>query len=402
MKKLYGVSIDHHSAELRLREALSFTEGETREALCRLKAEKGVEEAVLLSTCNRTELYLYGEAGCDPVSLLCAGRSLDVDFCGDLFVRYEGEEVAHHLMEVACGLRSRILCEDQIIAQVKKAAQIAREEKASGPVLETLFRLAVTAAKKAKTEVRVRAVPPSSASEAVALLHSICGELSGKRALVIGNGEMGRLCAGLLRDAGCDVTVTLRTYRHGETVVPYGCHTVDYKDRAGEIGRSDIVVSATTSPHFTVTKAMVEGLSRIPEIFVDLAVPRDIEPGIEAIPGIHCLNIDDISSTEDDELLDSLQKIGVVIERYRKQFSQWFEIHSSAGKIQSVKDRLTEKVQNALLYKEEISLDEDPLSLIRLAVEKTVDSLVFAAKEEFSGDFICLLDEALKKQEDKQ
>ena len=110
-----------------------------------------------------------------------------------------------------------------------------------------------------------------------------------------------RLCAGLLRDAGCAVTVTLRTYRHGETVVPFGCRTVDYKERAEEMGRSDFVVSATTSPHFTVTKAMVEGLARVPAVFVDLAVPRDIEPEVEAIPGVSCYNIDDIGSDGDDE-----------------------------------------------------------------------------------------------------
>lgn len=402
MKKLQAVSLDHHSAELGLREVLTFTENGVREKLCRLKAEKGMEEAVLLSTCNRTELYLYGEESCDLAALLCAGRQVDPDFYSDLFCRYEGEAAVHHLMEVACGLRSQILCEDQIITQVKKAAQIAREEKTAGPVLETLFRLAVTAAKKAKTQVQVQAVPRSTASGAVKLLCASCGELKGKKALVIGNGEMGRLCAELLRDAGCDVTVTLRTYKHGETVVPYGCHTVDYKERAGEIGRSDIVVSATKSPHFTVTKAMVEGLCRLPEVLVDLAVPRDMEPDIAAMPGVTCLNIDDIGSAEDDEVLDSLQKIGAVIEKYEEQFRQWMEIHSSAGKIQSVKNRLTEKVQNALLYKEEVPLDEDPLTLIELAVSKTVDSLIFAAKDEISGDFIRLMDEALKKQEDKQ
>lgn len=402
MNRLQAISIDHHSAELRLREALSFTENGVREELSRLKKEKGIREAVLLSTCNRTELYLYGEENCDPGALLCADCQVDMDLYSDLFRRYEGEAAAHHLMEVACGLRSQILCEDQIITQVRTAASVAREERASGPVLETLFRMAVTAAKKAKTEVQVRAVPRSSAAQAVELLHSICGELKGKKALVIGNGEMGRLCAGLLRDAGCAVTVTLRTYKYGETVVPYGCHTVDYRERAEEIGRSDFVVSATKSPHFTVTKAMVEGLSQVPNIFVDLAVPRDIEPEVETIPGVTCLNIDDIGSTGDDEILDSLQKIGAVIEKYEEQFKQWLQIHESACEIQSVKDRLTEKVKNALLYKEEVSLEEDPMTLIELAVEKTVDSLIFAAKDQISGDFIRLMDEALKKQEDKQ
>ena len=186
----------------RLREALSFTETQVREELFRLK-KAGVEEAVLLSTCNRTELYLYGEEDCDPGALLCADRRVDIDFYSDLFQRYEGEAAVHHLMEVACGLRSQILCEDQIITQVKTAAAVAREEKASGPVLETLFRMAVTAAKKAKTEVQVRAVPRSSAAQAVELLRSVCGELRGKKALVIGNGEMGRLCACLLYTSRC-------------------------------------------------------------------------------------------------------------------------------------------------------------------------------------------------------
>ncbi len=176
---------------------------------------------MLLSTCNRTELYLSCASGAEPEpGRCCARRRAALRPFAGAFVTRTGEEAARHLMEVAGGLRSQIWGEDQILTQVKAAAA-AREAGTADGVLEILFRNAAAAGKEIKTKVPSPECPPAAQS-AVERLARDAGGLEGKRALVIGNGEMGRLSAALLHRLGCAVTVTLRTYRHGETVVPAG------------------------------------------------------------------------------------------------------------------------------------------------------------------------------------
>ena len=222
--------LDWHKAPIDLREQLSFTRNQVLELDRRLSRREGVEGCVLLSTCNRTELYLScGEGPMpDPGRLLCAEAGVEYSPFAAAFVTRTGEEAARHLMEVAGGLRSQIWGEDQIVTQVKGAVQTAREAGTADGVLETLFRNAAAAGKEIKTKVRFIGVPRSAARSAVDRLEAHLGGLKGRKALVIGNGEMGRLSASLLYEAGCAVTVTLRSYHHGETVVPAGCAVTPY------------------------------------------------------------------------------------------------------------------------------------------------------------------------------
>ncbi|NCB63010.1 MAG: glutamyl-tRNA reductase, partial [Clostridia bacterium] len=232
--RLIMSGLDYNLAPISLREPLSFTRTQAGEVLRRIQRENdGVSGCVLISTCNRTELYLTTEFDAElrPDELLCRAVHLDYEPFADAFVTRRGGEAARHLMEVAGGLKSLIWGEDQIVTQVKAAILLAREMRTADPVLETLFRNAVSAGKEMKTRVRLRGVSTSAAARAVNVLKDRAGDLSGLRVLVIGNGEMGRLAAKLLRDEGCEVSVTLRTYRHGETIVPPGCGVVPYDDR---------------------------------------------------------------------------------------------------------------------------------------------------------------------------
>lgn len=192
-----------------------------------------------------------------PVSCFAAPQGQNIRLTGMYSSPCPAKTPVRHLMEVASGLRSRIWGEDQIISQVKDAIALAREAGCTDGVLETLFRSAISAGKEVKTEVRLTAVPTSAASMAVELLAAKLGDLAGKKALVIGNGEMGRLSASLLQQAGCEVWVTLRTYRHGETIVPPGCGVVPYEERFHHMEGCDFLISATTSPHYTVTAAPI-------------------------------------------------------------------------------------------------------------------------------------------------
>lgn len=269
--------LDCHRAPLDQRQRLAFSQSLAEEFLYWLRGQPGVEGCVLLSTCNRTELYISGSAE-TPWRLLCRGAGVPEEEMEPYFTTRCGLDAARHLMEVTCGLHSQILGEDQIITQVRKAMELAQEVKTADPVLSALFRSAVTAGKRARTEVSVSRGSPSMGTRCRDILSCELGTLAGKKILVIGNGQMGRLAAQLLQEAGAAVHVTLRTYRHGETVVPAGCGTVNYEDRVAAMESIDALVSATTSPHYTLTVQQLRTVKNPPAVAVDLAVPRDIDP----------------------------------------------------------------------------------------------------------------------------
>ncbi len=204
---------------------------------------RGVLGCVLVSTCNRTELYLScaSDSTLCPDQILCHAVKLSHASFAGAFVTRRDRDAVRHLMEVAGGLKSQIWGEDQILSQVKSAIAIARKAGAADPVLETLFRNAVAAGKAIKTQIHLTDVAVSAAGQAVQVLKRDLGSLHGRSALVIGNGEMGRLAATLLHAEGCRVIVTLRTYRHGMTVIPAGCTATPYDDRFSAMEKADIL-----------------------------------------------------------------------------------------------------------------------------------------------------------------
>lgn len=317
--------LDYKSAAIDVREKISFTSGRIREILRKIKNDACISGAVLLSTCNRTELYVSGQNMDDfsPARILCMeAEASDCELLLPLFDIKYGDDAVVHLMEVACGLQSMVLGEDQILTQVKNAALIAREEKASDATLETLFRLGVTAAKKAKTKVRIKAVPRSAAETTITALAKEFS-FKGKKVLVTGNGEIGRLCCRKLVEIGAEVTITLRTYKHGDTIVPFGCTAIPYDDRSRFLSYVDAVISATSSPHYTITYEMVNGLEKRPELFLDLALPRDIEPRVGEISGVKCYNLDHFYTNYSEVNSEEINAIKRIIENHKLQYEKW-------------------------------------------------------------------------------
>ncbi len=335
------VYLDYKSAEINVREKFSFTSSKTREILVDLKRNEDISGCVLLSTCNRTELYISGPEISDAglCELLCRQAGVNDEKISGLLNIKRDKEAMLHLMEVACGLQSMVLYEDQILAQVKNAAKTAREEETADSVLETLFRLGITAAKKAKTQVKIKAIPSSAADKAITdLSGNYC--FAGRKVLVIGNGEIGRACSKRLIELGAQVTVTLRSYRHGEVIVPDGCNTIQYAEREQFLEKADVVISATASPHFTITFDMVKKLEKQPVLFVDLALPRDIEPGVGDLPGICCYNLDMFYTDYSGINRNEINEIKEIIDHYILQYERWSSFHkinSFTGKISSIK-----------------------------------------------------------------
>lgn len=392
------VSVDQKSASIDLREKLSFTQNGVKEALINIRRNPFINGAVLICTCNRTELYLSCEEGhnINIIDILCKEAKINPVNIIDIFKVKKNDEAVNHLMEVACGLRSMILCEDQIITQVKNAARIAREVKAIDSMLETLFRIAVTCAKKAKTNVKIRAVPTSVAEQAVCFLDEKYG-LKNKNILVIGNGEMGRICSSKLVEKGANVTITLRTYKHSMTIVPRGCQTISYDKRKEFISQVEIVISATTSPHYTITRDMVECRDKS-LCLVDLALPRDIDPLIKDTKNITCYNIDSLANRNVLDNKEAINRIKEIILDYKNQYYKWYRIHLCQGQVKEIKKIITRRVNCSM----DIELDESSSKSIESAIHKTIDIFINSLNDELSPDFLKNMKNNIIKKSDSK
>lgn len=342
-------------------------------------AERTGCAAVLLATCSRTELYLHAEGERvlpDAAEVLCEAAGASA--CRPFLVQRTGGEAVRHLMQVSAGMQSQIFGDDQIVSQVKDAAALARELKTTDAVLDTLFRRAITAGKRVRTETRLTGVPTSAAQAGVRRAERFFGTLAGKRAVVIGNGEMGRLAARTLVEAGCAVTVTLRTYRHGETVVPQGCATVPYDRRMERIEGADLVVSATTSPHFTLTAEQTAALSHPPRLLLDLAMPRDIESA--AASGHTALfNLDDLGELGDADNAARETALRILDEETREFFA-WLNYRAALPLIAQLKRAVAARVRRIRDY-DALVADGDAETLAELAANRAVELVLGGMKE---------------------
>lgn len=374
--KLCMAGIDA-SAPFEEREKLSLVRGQVQAMLPRIAEQTGCA-AVLLATCSRTELYLHAEgerALPDPAEALCRAAGV----AASAFVtRREGADAVRHLMHVAAGMQSQIFGDDQIVSQVKDAAALAREAKTTDAVLDTLFRRAVTAGKRVRTETRLTGVPASAAEVGVRRAEHFFGSLAGRRAVVIGNGEMGRLAARALVRAGSEITVTLRTYRHGETLVPQGCGTVPYDRRLDAIEGADLVVSATTSPHFTLTAAQMQTLLCPPRLLLDLAMPRDIE-STAAGAQTALFNLDDLGDLGDADDT-SRETAECILDEETREFFAWLNYRAALPLIAKIKSAAIERVRHMRDY-DALAAEGDAETLAELAVSRAVELVLGGMKE---------------------
>ena len=373
--------IDFVHAPLEKRERVSLVRGQVQALLPCIAAQKGVQGCVLLATCNRTELYLHGAEGTqlDALAVLAEAAGFDAAEYRGYSITRTGENAVHHLMQVAAGLESQIFGDDQIVSQVKGAVALAREAKTVDAVLDTMFRRAVTAGKRVRTETRLTGVPASAAEVGARRAAQFFGSLEGKRAVVIGNGEMGRLAASTLRAQGCAVTVTLRSYHHGETVVPAGCATWPYDTRCEVLDGADLAVSATTSPHFTLTAEQVTAMHNPPRLLLDLAMPRDIEQAVGEDGRVRLLNLDDLGDLGDHNA-EARAVAMRILEKEEQEFAAWYSYRQALPLIAAVKDEALERLHYDHAYSG-LHEDGDLDGLAELAVNKTVDLLLGGMKE---------------------
>jgi glutamyl-tRNA reductase len=304
--------INHRTAPVALRERLALGLEAQREllhapAIRALGASAGVRELVILSTCNRTELYAAPDNADAPpadlswplLHLLAAISDLPLPALRPHIYDNTGLAAVQHLCRVAAGLDSMVVGESEVLGQVAAAFRTAAGEGAAGPVLEAAFRAAIRAGRRARTETGIGRRPASVSSEAVRLLTEVAGDPERLSVLIVGTGKMGRLAGQALRSSGVRaLSVVSRTAAHAEAVAgEWGATALGWHDLAGAVRAADAILCSTGAPHAVVTREVVEraigpGGDGRRRVFVDIAVPRDVEPGVAELPGVQVFDLD--------------------------------------------------------------------------------------------------------------
>jgi glutamyl-tRNA reductase len=301
---LFALGVSHKTAPLVLRERLSLPEGRAAHVLAELVAHVEIREAVAISTCNRTELYLLAAdvVEAESLALSALARQAGIrptELVGHLYA-LRGLDAVRHLFGVASGLESMILGEAEIQGQVKRAYELALVEGVTGPLTNRLFRDALGAGKRVRTETAVGRSRVSIASVAVELARSVLGDLAARRTLVVGAGANGELTAQALTAAGVD-TVWVANRRYDRAIglaERFSGQAVRFDELPSELVHADIVVSSTGSPHTILGRDELAVVMEEREgrrlLLIDIAVPRDIDAGARDLPGVTLYDMDDL------------------------------------------------------------------------------------------------------------
>lgn len=316
------IGLNHRSTPLDLLERMTITDAALPKALHNLISRGDVSEAVVLSTCNRTEIYAVAErfhgAYQDVRDFLAEVAFLaPEDFSDHLYTHYDAPAVAH-LFAVAAGLDSAVLGESEILGQVKVAWDRAREEGAAGPGLNLLFRHALEAGKRARTDTGIARHITSVSQAAVALAADRLGGLAGRRVLVLGAGEMGEaMVLGLAKSGVADIAIANRTAEKStELAARVDGRAVRIHDVVSAVAEVDVLLSSTgaASPLLEVddVQEIVAARAGAPLLIVDVAVPRDVDPAVAALDGVTLLDMDDLRAFADAGAQARQSEVGAV------------------------------------------------------------------------------------------
>jgi glutamyl-tRNA reductase len=304
---LIALGLNHLTAPVSLREQVAFDADAAGEALRELKSEPGVEEALILSTCNRTELYVGVAQGAEqaPQAWLNRHHRLTPGKLDEFLYRHDEDAAVRHMFRVATGLDSMVLGEPQILGQVKDAYQLARDAQALGAPLERLLQHTFAVAKRVRTDTRIGAHTVSVAFTAVRLAEQVFTDLKQACVLLIGAGDTVELAARHLVDKQVSrLIVANRTLENAQDLASrYGGYAIALADLPQHLAEADIVISSTAARQPVVTRAMVEpalaARKRRPMFMVDIAVPRDIDPAVATLEDVYLYGIDDLQQVID-------------------------------------------------------------------------------------------------------
>ena len=365
---IIAIGLNHKSAPVQVREKLAFSAGQTALLLERLRGAHGGEH-LLLSTCNRSELYHVG--GADKQSLIASlGEQAGTEVRGleDYFYCHHDREAVHHLFNVAAGLDSMVVGEYEILKQVKDALAAANDAHSVGPILSRLFHEALAAGKRVRRETEISRGVFSVGGCAVTLAKTIFGELSGAQVAIVGAGEMAEAVARALISSGAkSVFVANRTYyRACQLAAQLNGEAVLFEDLAEIMAKCCVLVSSTAAPHPIITREMVADVMRArrnrPLFLIDIAVPRDIEEAVGTVDNVYLYNIDDLNGVverDSQARLKEAAKVERIIHEHAEQFFRWHASRAALPTMKALQEKFhairAQELQEALRRLPELS-----------------------------------------------
>ena len=365
-ESLLALGVSHKTAPVALRERLALPDGRAAGILADLTARPEIHEAVAISTCNRTELYLVtgDPVEAENVALAALSRQAGVrptELLGRLY-SMRGQDAVAHLFAVAAGLDSMILGEAEIQGQVKRAYELALVEGATGSLTNRLFRDALGTGERARSETAIGRSHLSLSSVAVGLARHVLGDLGTRSVLVIGAGENGELTARALAERGVhSVFVANRRYERAVALAQrFDGTAVRFDDLPDELERTDIVVSSTSSPHVVlgheeVALAMA-GRDGRPLLLIDIAVPRDIDSQVRDLPGVSLFDMDDLQrevARKQSGHEAELSRARTIVAEEVERFEEWVASLDVLPTITALRERAERLVEQVLRENEQ-------------------------------------------------
>ena len=381
---LLSLGINHLTAPVEIREKIAFAPEQMSHALHELQDIPAVNESVIVSTCNRTEIYCDASSDCSDVIThwLSAHHGINEHGLTPYIYQYSDQEVARHLFRVASGLDSMVLGEPQILGQLKASYDHARGGKAINSILDRLFQQSFSVAKRVRTDTEIGSNPVSVAFAAVNLSKQIFGSLEDLHALLIGAGETIELVARHLNSKQIgSMTIANRNVERAQALADQiGAEAVQINAVPEQLVRADIVISSTASQLPILGKGATESALKLrkhrPIFMVDLAVPRDIESEVGGLQDIYLYTVDDLKTVVDENIRGrelAAEAAQEIINLEVTMFDQWLKTHQSSDHIRELRDAADlikqQAIEKALAQLKQASDPEEALQ--RLATEIT-------------------------------
>jgi glutamyl-tRNA reductase len=361
MSELLALGISHKTAPVELRERVALTEREGQRLLAELTATPAIQEAVAISTCNRTELYLVVdhpvEGESTALGMLAQRAGIRPTELTEVIYSPRNCDAARQLYRVTAGLESMIVGEAEVQGQVKRAYESARAGATTGPLTNRLFAAALTAGKRVRDETSIGESRVSVSSVAVQLARELLGSLEGRNVVIIGAGETSELTARALADQG--VTTIYVANRHADRALAmaqrFGGHVVGLDKLPDQLVDADMLVASTSSPHAIVGQEELELVMLArggrPLLLIDIAVPRDIDPACADLDGVTLRDIDDLQAIVARNIsirLDEVPRAEQIIEDEIQRFAGWLGQVDALPTIAALRERGNEVVEQVL------------------------------------------------------
>ncbi len=355
------VGLNHKTTPVKIREELSFAKNDKRKIIEILKENKKIKEIVILSTCNRTEIYYVSDQELDDgqviKNLLNEFTSFSKQDLNEYLYNYNALKAVKHLYRVASGLDSMILGECQILNQIKKSYQLAEEKEVVDTILHHLFTEAFRVGKKIRNQTKISKNQISVSYAAVEMANKLFDNLADKKILILGAGKMSRLTLrGLCAEGVNKVVVANRTLDKAVNLAEQFCgQAIKWSEVDNWLKKVDIVVSSTAAPHYIIDQKQVKAAVKIrdnkPLFFIDIAVPRDIKPSINQLNNVHVYNIDDLESvlkTNSKQRRKAVEAVNEIIEEEIVAFKEWMNARKAVPTIKSLRKQAEDIKQKEL------------------------------------------------------